>query len=406
MNAMKNEKLIKLPVLFDAGGDISKKWYVLFYCRNPKTNKFERQRMMQGINSIHTVKGRYAAGEKMVNHWREKLLSGWSPLTDQNIIYDDNLQFQSFIKHYRVVKSHNGTFRFFASKFMDFIKNNIEDSTQSTYRSKLRMFDGWLETNDMNAVDIAAITQSVMVKFFTFIIEERKLSHTSVKKYRQILSQVFNFVKKEKDRKLFINPCFDLPDTKRVNDNTPQPIQEYDIEKFKELIGKEDPQLWLAISFEYYCFIRPGKELRLLRIGDIDFGRGVVRVNPVNAKTVERVIGIPSVFLNILRNEYKLHTYDRKLYVFGNKGIPGPMHYGKNNLRYRFSKYRKKMDMPEMYKLYSWKHTGNVRAVKSGITLYDLQKHNGHSSIETTEGYLKNLISISSADITSSFPEI
>ena len=64
------------------------------------------------------------------------------------------------------------------------------------------------------------------------------------------------------------------------------------------------------------------------------------------------------------------------------------------------------MDMPEMYKLYSWKHTGNVRAVKSGITLYDLQKHNGHSSIETTEGYLKNLISISSADITSSFPEI
>ena len=101
---MKNEKLIKLPVLFDAGGDISKKWYVLFYCRNPKTNKFERQRMMQGINSIHTVKGRYAAGEKMVNHWREKLLSGWSPLTDQNIIYDDNLQFQSFIKHYRVVK--------------------------------------------------------------------------------------------------------------------------------------------------------------------------------------------------------------------------------------------------------------------------------------------------------------
>ena len=403
---MKREVMIKLPVLFDAGGDLKKKWYILFYVKNPKSNKLERQRMYKGINDVHTLKARYAVGEKMLNHWKEKLLSGWSPLNDENIIYDDNLQFQSFIKHYKIQKSKNGTFRFFASKFIDFVKNNLEDATVSTYRSKLRMFDGWLETNNLNEVDVSVINQPVMVKFFTFIIEERKLSKVSIKKYRQILSQVFNYIRKDKDRKLLINPCFDLPETKRLNDSAPQPIQELDIEVFKEIIEKEDPQLWLAISFEYYCFIRPGKELRLLKIGDIDFGRGIVRVNPVNSKTVERNISIPSVFLNILRNTYKLHTYDRKMYVFGKDRIPGFEHYGKNNLRYRFAKIRDKIQMPEMYKLYSWKHTGNIRALESGISITEIQMQNGHTSIQTTENYMKNKKRTISSNISNRFPEL
>ena len=403
---MKREVMIKLPVLFDAGGDLKKKWYILFYVKNPRSNKLERQRIYKGINDVHTLKGRYAVGEKMLNHWKDKLLAGWSPLTDENVIYDDNLQFQSFIKHYKITKSKNGTFRFYASKFIDFVKNNLEEATVSTYRSKLRMFDGWLETNCLNEVDVSVITQAVMVKFFTFIIEDRKLSKVSIKKYRQILSQVFNHVRKEKERKQFINPCFDLPETKRLNDSAPQPIQELDIEIFKERIEKEDPQLWLAISFEYYCFIRPGKELRLLKIGDIDFGRGTVRVNPVNSKTVERNIGIPAVFMNALRNDYKLHTYDRKMYVFGRDRVPGNEHYGKNNLRYRFSRIRDKMKMPEMYKLYSWKHTGNIRALESGISISEIQMQNGHTSIQTTENYMKNKKRTVSSNITNRFPEL
>jgi integrase len=178
----------------------------------------------------------------------------------------------------------------------------------------MRLFDAWLEGNSLNQLDISAISNQVMVKFFTFIIEERKLSKISITKYRQILGQVFNFVKKE--RKQFLNPCYDLPETNRINDNTPQPIQQLDILKFGKEIKERDPQLWMACCFEYYCFIRPGKELRLLKIGDIDFGRGTIRVNSVNSKTVERRIGIPYEFLIELRDEYKLNTFSRDKFVF------------------------------------------------------------------------------------------
>jgi len=402
---MKREKLVRLPIVCDAGGDLTKNWFVEFYCRNPKNGKFERQKIYKGINKLHTVSERRKASQALCNEYTDKIRNGWSPYIDDLVIYDDNLQFQSAIKNYRRAKSHNGTFNFYSSKFLDHIKQSVDpEGTLPTYRSKLRCFNAWLEDKRMNDVDISCIDQPVLYDFFSFIINDLKRSAITIKKYRQILSAVFDFVRK--DRKLFQNPCFDLPTTKRINDQTPQPIQEFDIETFRDAIKEHDQQLWLAISFEYYCFLRPGKEIRLLRIGDIDFGRGMIRVSPVNSKTTERHIPIPTQFLKAIREEYKLHTYNRSLYVFGNTGVPGPNHLSKNILRYRFAKFRTALNMPDMYKLYSWKHTGNIRADEAGIPRREIQHQNGHTSIQTTETYMKNKRGIISENIVQRFPSL
>lgn len=140
-----------------------------------------------------------------------------------------------------------------------------------------------------------------------------------------------------------------------------------------ELI-KEDPQLWLAICFEYYCFLRPGKELRFLKIRDIDFSRGVIDVEAIRAKTnLERFPTIPTIFLNELRMKWKLNQYPGNYYVLGKGGKPGTTNLSKNTLRNRFRYFREKLGMPESYKFYSWKHTGNGRAVDSGISIGALQ---------------------------------
>lgn len=402
---MKKEKIIRLPVICDAGGDLSKNWFVEFYCRNPKNGKFERQKIYKGINKFHTVAERTKAAQLICDRYSDKLKNGWSPYMDDLVIYEDNLQYQSAIRNYRQAKSHNGTFNFYSSKFLDHIKNSVDpEGTLPTYRSKLRMFEAWLASKNSSDIDVSCIDQPMVYDFFAFIINDLKRSAITIKKYRQILNAVFEYIRK--DRKLFVNPCFDLPNTKRINDQTPQPIQKFDIEPFKEAIRERDPQLWLAISFEYYCFLRPGKEVRLLKIGDIDFGRGMIRVSAVNSKTTERQVPIPTPFLLTIRNEYKLHTYEKSFYVFGKQGDPGPDHLSKNKLRYRFVKFRKDLNMPDMYKLYSWKHTGNVEAELSGIPLRDLQHQNGHTSIKTTEGYLKNKRGVVSNNIVNKFPEL
>jgi len=401
---MNNNLLIKLPTIYNAGGALSKKWFIEFYVRNPKTNKLERQRMFKGINSVHTLKGRIAAAEKMKQHWTDKLKAGWTPFIDQNIIYDDNLEYQTFIKNYRLTKSKNGTFRFFASKYIDSIKNEIEKTTVVTYRSKLRLFDAFLQNEYLNEVDVSAISQKIMAKFMGFIIEERKLSKSSVDNYRNLINNLFEFIRKE--RKQFPNPCVDLPGTKRVNDSAAEPIRESDIGLLKKEIFKKDPQLWLVICFEYYCFMRPRKEIRFLKIGDIDFDRGMIKIRYENAKTEERWVNIPSVFLKLMKEDYKLHTYDRDLYVFSKNGKPGKTIRNINDMTNRFVKFRDALKLPKMYKLYSWKHTGNIMAEKSGISLRELQEQNGHTTIATTEIYFRKMKANQNPNVVNKFPEI
>ena len=217
---------------------------------------------------------------------------------------------------------------------------------------------------------------------------------------------MFEYVRKDKDRKLYPNPCFDLPGTIRVNDSAAEPIYEDDIPIFKEKILKEDKQLWLAILFEYYCFMRPRKEIRFLLIGDIDFGRGLIRIREEHGKTGGRWVNIPKQFMALMRDAYHLHTYSRSFYVIGKKGEPGPDHVSINNLSDRFVPFRRKLKMPENYKLYSWKHTGNIRADNSGIPTREIQFQDGHTSIATTERYMRKRKAVPAPNIINNFPSI
>lgn len=407
MNGQK-KILMRLPVIYDCGGRVSSKdkWFIEFYCRNPRTEKLERVKKYKGINKFHSARERMVAAEKMKQYWTDKLRAGWSPFTDLNIIYEDNLQFQTAIKNYRTLKSQNGTFRFFASKYIDIKSKELEPASISTYRSRLRIFDSWLEGIGISNADVSCITQKVMVDFSIHIIDVVELSKTTVQNYQNLLKEVFDHVRKE--RKEFPNPCFELPGTRRVNDSAAYPIQEMDIPVFKKAIENNDPQLWMACGFVYYCFLRPRKELRFLKIGDIDFGRSTIRVRVENAKTnVTRIVSIPNVFMKVLRKTYQLHTFNREHYVIGRKGKPGPDPVSYNNMSNRWVAFRRALGMPEEYKMYSWKHTGNGRAADvAKIPMRDLQDQNGHTTIQMTEKYLKNINGIRSDKIINEFPEM
>lgn len=79
---------------------------------------------------------------------------------------------------------------------------------------------------------------------------------------------------------------------------------------------------------------------------------------------------------------------------------------GKNTMRLRFNKIRKRLNLPESYMLYSFKHTGNSAAVDAGISAYERMMQNGHTSIRTTEIYTKNKIGFQSEDIRQNFPKL
>lgn len=403
---MKRTKICILPKLSDSGGNLKKRWFVYYSYRNPKTGVMTRFRNYEGFTEARTKKAKYELAEKMIAEFTKKLNSGWNPFSEESekAIYDDNLQYSTAIRIFKTARSGNKTFNYYSNLFLPEVKG-MADKTYKNYVSKFRIFDAWLIKNGMEGNDISAITEDVMRRFFLFLINDEMLARITVVKYRHMLDRVFNFCVKNKY--IRVSPMHDLPDTTRENDQAPRPIHEGDINRLVSEIRDNDRQLWLTVQLEYYCFLRPGLEIRLARVGWFDLARGVINIPKDVVKTdSNKMVIIPNQFREYLLKEWKLQNFPSNYYLIGQNGMPGPAHLGSNNLRNRFNIIRDRLQLPNHYKLYSWKHTGNAKAADAGIPAYHRQMQNGHSSMRSLEEYLKNKIGFQSAEIRENFPSI
>jgi integrase len=387
---MSRKKMVILPKLNDCGGDLSKKWFVYYSVRDPRTDKMERFKIFTGLFKEKTKSKRYEVAQEIINDFTEKLKAGWTPFDadKSGVIYEDELAYAAVAEVYQKKRAGNTTIHFYASKLISSVKNEIDAESLRNYKSVLRKFLSWAQGLGFDENDIMFFQREIMINFFNFLIEDLKRSARTVRRYNNFLHRMFQLA--VEDKKIPINPVFDMPRTKRINDHTPRPIKDDDVAKFF-LELKKHPQLYLAALLQMYCFIRPGNELRNLKINDIDWGRRTINVQREFSKVrKERRVSVPAFLVTILRDNYKLHECNRDFYIFSHNNEPGPTRLGKNNLRMKFNQVRTKLKMPDSYKFYSWKHTGGVMAVDLNIPLSDIQAQMGHESIATTLEYLKN----------------
>jgi integrase len=237
-------------------------------------------------------------------------------------------------------------------------------------------------------LSIKHITRQYIIDFCVYLSSEQNLSKLTIKKYVQIVHSFFNF---ELDRgNIDTNPAVRIPSMGKIVDCAAVPFQADERTKMKECISKSDPQLWLACQIQYYCAIRPGTELRLMKIKWIDFQNCTFRIPNEQAKNNKtEIVHIPPFLMEELRAmEYHLH-HDKEMYVFGKYGRVGYEPLGKNTLRNRFNRYREALGISTEHKFYSWKHTGAISLIHAGAKPYDMKNHLRHASFATTEVYLK-----------------
>jgi integrase len=280
----------------------------------------------------------------------------------------------------------------------------LKKITYQNYISKYRTFNNYLIKNGADDNDITAISNEMIIGFFLFLINDLKLAHITVSKYEHMLAAIFNWLVEKKH--IHKSPVYNIPKTTRENDTAPRPVNEMDIDKLVDEI-KKDRQLWLAVQLEYYCFLRPGLEIRMSRVKWFDLARGriIVPRDLIKSK-VDKVVIIPAQLREHLLVDWKLHLFPPDYFVFGSNGMPGTQPIGNNNLRNRFNRVRDSLGLPLEYKLYSWKHTGNARAEDAGIPMAARQRQNGHRSMRSTEEYLKNKIGFHSEELEKEFPSL
>lgn len=398
------QKLIIMPKLNRCGNNPEKQWFVYYSCRNPKNGKMERFRHYDGFTGLN-LPDKIIHGHKIIEHYATMLRTGWTPFADAGeVIYNDHLDYKSVADLYGTQRKGNNTLRVWISKFLEEQQRNVSLATYQTYQSKFRIFMLWCQKQKVADNDLTSFNNKLICEFFIYLIDTRKLSKISLQKYDQNLTALFEYIKTNK--LILINPVFNVPKCDRINDQAPRPIQRADIDIFKKELIK-DPELWLAVQLEFYCALRPGHEIRLMKIKDIDFISGTIRVDRRRAKTrIERIVTMPHQVLTQMRQFYGLNKYDKELFVFGRGGMPGTMPIGKNKLRYKFAAVRKKLNMPLEYKFYSWKHTGAVEADNGMIPFKDISLHLGHSSLKATDYYFRNKKTKTSEAIRDHYPSL
>ena len=380
----KKQAIIIFPHLNDCGGDLNQKWYVEYLWRVPGEEKPRKERIYKGVYS-GTEKERRKAAALIIREKTEWMKSGAHLQGNVKKVYADELLYRNEAKLYGEAQEHVVTTRTNLSEFLVEMKEKINAKSYENYVSKLRIFNAWLKSKKLDELNIKNLTRQNIIDFGVYLSSNQKLSRLTIKKYIQIVHSFFNF---ELDRRnIDYNPVDRIPTMGAIVDYSAVPFQLDERARLKEAIEKKDPQLWIACEIQYYCAIRPGTELRLMKIGWIDFDRKKFRIPVIESKSNRLdIVDIPD-FLFEKIEEFK--KYDRDLYLFGKFQRPNSEAVGKNTLRNRFNRYRDELEISKDHKFYSWKHTGAIQLLDNGAKPYDLQNHLRHKSFTTTEVYLK-----------------
>jgi len=136
------------------------------------------------------------------------------------------------------------------------------------------------------------------------------------------------------------------------------------------------------LSLLYSTGLRLSEVLHL-KPGDIDSGRGVLRVEQGKGKK-SREVGITPSLIGLLRQYYRI--YRPLVYLFEGR-IPGRT-YSATSVRRIVHKAAQCIGLGKRISVHTLRHSYASHMLEAGVNLKRLQMLLGHNSMKTTSGYL------------------
>lgn len=384
---MRTKNLISYPKYNRANGNLQRKWYVEFSYRLPSSDDLHKYRCYAGLCS-GTAEQRDLIAAKLLDYYTEYLKSGaylnqkpnLNPLKENETHRPEQ---QRYVREKRAIMIDS-----LVPRYLEYIKPNVRKKTHQDYSTKLKAFM-MFANEQLTGLTVVQIQRKMIIPFFELLASKNKLCRRTIEKYMQTVRQFFAWCEDIGVREDMSNPVSRIPKFGNVIDCSTGIFDIDERVRLREAIKPREPYLWLACEMLYYCAIRPGTEMRLMKIGDIDFvNKNIcVRAELAKNKTTEYV-GMPDSLLQYMFDLH-LNMFDKDLYIFGRYGQPSLEPMGKNTMRNRFNSYRELLKISTDKKFYSWKHAGAISAAQNGATIFELKDQLRHKSIVTTEEYLK-----------------
>ena len=368
----------KLAKLYDASGDLSKRWYVEYFFVHPETKKFIR--FKENISEkLKTRSDRRQRAAELMHTINDRLKKGFNPFTYQEKRSTTVAQALDFV--YELKKSY------------------CRKKTAQSYKSNIGRVKQWLIDSGQAELQLKDFTPQMAQQF----IDENKMHHhLSNRTHNDYIVHVRNFFKVLKKRQwIYLNPFDDIEKL---------PVTEPDLISFSEAeldmmvnsLPLWDFNLYAIASLIFYGFLRP-QEIVRLRIRHLLLDKNLILVpGEVSKNKKSEVIQIPPGLRPILQAMDL--DYPSDWYIFSTKLYRGTQEIAPTRIDGFWSAYAKEVGIGKT--IYALKHTGNGMAIDAGINLRDLQLHNRHHSLDMTQRYADRFRKHTSEELNEKFPDL
>lgn len=341
-----------------------KETYVSYYVVDPVTDSLKRMRVR--CNHVKGSRERMRYASALCSEINRKLYSGWNPLTGVNPEEKRNRKLSAAAREYCLRHSRN-----------------LRPDSQRSYRSKLKQFLDWCQRRGVDSWLSSRFTMQLATEFLTEYDNGGRRSACSFNDMLRFLKSMFGeFTAAGLSRS---NP-FESFQPRRRERKHRTIIPKHDRKRILDyFLRRNMPEYIAPIRLCFRYLVRP-KEILMLRIGDIDFDRNLLRVPPeVSKNHEERIIALS---YDVMRYFNTLQDFPSDQYVFSTDFKPGNRLYTTRNLFSVWYRMREDLLLPSTYHFYSLKDTGITEMLESGMPSKFVRDLAGHKSLAMTERYM------------------
>lgn len=367
----------KIYVYRDSRGrpDTSKPWHI-YYSVSNDLGEWEPFKKRSGINYIKDARQRMISAKALQKAVLKELRRGWRPESNKAVAEAPS-----------EVTLVNLFYEYFEAS-----KLRVKRRTWQSYKYAIDKFAGWMKKTNRAWKRPQDFTRKDAFAYGDYL-DTIGWNAKTINNHRGDLGKFFIMLSEREPELMPSNPLKVIKKRQEVEGRnlafTPEQWH-----KIMDDLQEHDPLLRKFCRHIFFLFIRPIELLRIKK-SDIDFTDALnikMHVYGDDAKTSRhRTLEIANSWqLEFLSYNYQNLNDDD--YIFGFQLNSVARKYNRGSVSDRFKECKKRIGgFKKEHTMYACKHTGNVAAYKSGVSIYDICKQNGHATIQETENYLRSM---------------
>ena len=382
---LKKKKQYGKVSIFNAGGDLSARWYVYYTFRNPENGHLERQpNIYFNINDYDTLRDRNKAAKLVKESVEAILANGFNP-------YEKETRRELKLPPQEPININSAKTITEAIDFaLDIAKKLQAESAYPDFKSRVTQFKVWLVNRKKAKAKMSEVQSIDAVNFLNEVLQ--RTSARNRNNTRVAISSLYKILVNNEIVKENVIEKIDVFNSRPTKNKTFTTDQE---EKILELLEEKDPVLHLFVKFISINLLRPIEVCRRT-VGDIHLRDRVLKVKAKNQPVKTKII--PELLLKDLPDLSNCNTTD---FLFTPDGI-GQWDAKEVNRRNffsdRFKKIKDAIGLGTEYGLYSFRHTYITklyRELKKEYTPFETKSRlmliTGHSTMDALEKYLRDI---------------